>query len=68
MVCNAGRSECLSGSDPTVEQKPLILCQHLVEMLCIPQAELQVVGIVFGLLEVIKADSPQALIHEALPF
>ena len=37
-------------------------------MLCIPQAELQVVGIVFGLLELVKADAPQALIHEALPF
>ena len=37
-------------------------------MLRIPQAELQVVGIVFGLLEPVKADIPQAFVHEALLF
>ena len=67
MVCNAGRCECLSGPDPAVEQKPLILCHHFIEVLRIPQAELQVVGVILSLLESVKADVPQAFVHEALP-
>ena len=37
-------------------------------MLRIPQAELQVVGVILGLMESVKADVPQAFVHEALLF
>ena len=76
MVCNAGRCECLPGPDPAVEQKPLILCQHFIEVLRIPQAELQVVGVILsggqapgghnvicGLYDALKATNPENVLY-----
>ena len=66
MVCDTSGRKGLPGPHPSVKQEALVLFEHLIKVLGVPEAELQVPSIALRFLELVEGGAAQALIHETL--